>query len=136
MRAGLLLESVVNPLPSEPSMPASAQRYYLSINDLSQAHGPISELAFSGSSPDSLATQLQAALRAPDLWERWRNMQPDPDAVDPSLGASDPTAKVSATQSDLHCDVQVVTTLPHALLKHRLGLLIGSSWTLRDVKAA
>ncbi|HZP65327.1 MAG TPA: hypothetical protein VFB32_03395 [Rudaea sp.] len=116
-------------------MPASAQRYYLSIDDLARARGSIAELSFHGSSPDGFAAQLQAALREPALWERWRAMQPDPDAVDPGLGASDPIASVIAKQTDLHCDAEVVTRLPHAVLKHRLCLLIGSHWRLRDVRA-
>lgn len=117
-------------------MPASAQRYYLSINDLARARGTINELSFNGNSPESFAALLQAALREPTLWQRWRALQADPDAIDPSLGASDPAATAAAAQADLHCDVQVTTMLPHAILKHRLGLLIGSNWTLRDVKAA
>jgi hypothetical protein len=117
-------------------MPASVQRYYLSIDDLARARGPIADLSFKGNSPESLAAQLQAALREPDLWERWRSMQPDPEAIDPGLGTSDPAATVSATQADLHCDMQVTTLLPHVILKQRLGLLIGSHWTLRDVQAA
>jgi hypothetical protein len=120
----------------ETSMPASAQRYYLSIDDLQRARGPNEQLSFKGGSPQGFSAELQAALRDPALWERWRAMQPDPDAVDPGLGATDPSAKVSATQSDLHCDAEVVTTLPHVILKHRIGLLIGSHWKLRDVKAA
>jgi len=32
--------------------------------------------------------------------------------------------------------VTVTTVLPHALLKQRLRLLIGSHWTLRDVRPA
>src|SRR3954468_20094492 len=115
---------------------AKNQRYYLGIDDLSRARGPISELSFQDNSPERFAAQLQAALREPTLWNRWRGMQPDPDAVDPSLGASDPTATVTAHQSDLHCDAEVVTSLPHAILKHRLSLLIGSHWRLRDVKSA
>jgi hypothetical protein len=63
-------------------------------------------------------------------------MQPDPDSVDPQLGACDPAATVLAEQADLHCEAQITTVLPHALLKHRLGLLIGASWSLRDVRAA
>jgi len=63
-------------------------------------------------------------------------MQPDPDAVDPGLGANDPNATVRATQSNLHTDVEVTTSLPHSLLKHRLGLLIGPHWSLHDVRAA
>ena len=115
---------------------AASQRYFLGIDDLSSARGAIDALSFQGTSPDSFASQLQAALREPTLWNRWRAMQADPDAVDPSTGASDPSATVTAHQADLHCDAEVVTSLPHAILKHRLGLLVGSHWKLRDVKAA
>ena len=115
---------------------ATRQRYFLSVDDLSRARGAIDALSFHDNSPESFGTQLQAALREPTLWNRWRAMQPDPDAVDPGMGASDPTATVSARQSDLHCDAEVVTVLPHAILKHRLNLLIGPHWHLRDVKAA
>lgn len=114
----------------------STQRYYLSIENLAKARGQISDLSWQGNSPDSLASTLQAALREPSLWERWRAMQPDPDAIDPSLGASDPKATVSAHQSNLHTDVEVTTSLPHAILKHRLGLLIGAHWSLHDVQTA
>jgi len=117
-------------------MTASAQRYFLGIEDLSRARGTIDVLSFQGNSPESFAAQLQAALREPTLWNRWRAMQPDPDAIDPGLGVSDPAAKVTAHQSDLHCDAEVVTSLPHAILKQRLNLLIGSHWRLRDVKSA
>jgi len=115
---------------------AASQRYFLGIDDLAHARGPIASLSFQGTSPDSFASQLQAALREPTLWDRWRGMQPDPDAVDPGLGVNDPSATVTARQEDLHCDAEVVTSLPHSILKHRLGLLIGSHWRLRDVKAA
>ncbi|MGH8042673.1 MAG: hypothetical protein ACREPN_11575 [Rudaea sp.] len=113
----------------------SAQRYYLSIDDLTRARGEFDELSFHGNSPDSFAVLLQSALREPTLWRRWRAMQPDPDAVDPALGASDPQATVSAAQSDMHTDIVVTTSLPHAVLKHRLTLLVGAHWSLRDVKA-
>jgi len=114
----------------------SKQRYYLSVENLSQARGPIGELSYQGNSPDSLAAALQSALREPSLWERWRAMQPDPDAIDPALGVSDPSASVSAVQSNLHTDVEVTTSLPHAILKQRLGLLIGAHWSLHDVRVA
>lgn len=114
----------------------STQRYYLSVENLAKARGQISELSYQGNSPDSLAAALQAALREPSLWERWRALQPDPDAIDPSLGASDPNATVRATQSNLHTDVEVTTSLPHSILKHRLGLLIGAHWSLHDVQTA
>lgn len=115
---------------------AANQRYYISIEDLSRARGEVNELSFHGTSPDSFAALLQEALREPSLWRRWRAMQPDPDAIDPALGVSDPDATVSASQSDLHVDVEVVTRLPHAILRHRLELLIGHNWKLRDVRSA
>ena len=114
----------------------SKQRYYLSVENLSKARGPVGELSYQGNSPDGLAMALQAALREPTLWQRWRSMQPDPDAVDPGLGASDMDATVRASQSNLHTDVEVTTSLPHSILKHRLGLLIGAHWSLHDVQAA
>jgi len=115
---------------------AGAQRFYLSIDDLAHARGTIGALSFQGDSPESFAAVLQSALRDSTLFERWRALQPDPDAVDPALGATDPAATVSAKQADLHADVQVTTRLPHAILRHRLNLLAGAHWTLRDVKAA
>lgn len=117
-------------------MTATRQNFYISISDLASARGKIDSLSFNGTSADTFAIELQSALREPTLWQRWKAMQPDPDAVDPMLGASDAQAIVSAEQSDLHCDAQVTTVLPHAVLKHRLCLLIGSHWTLRDVQAA
>lgn len=116
-------------------MSASKQTFFIVVSDLAKARGQIPSLSYSGNSAEGLAAQLQAALREPGLWERWRSMQPDPDAVDPLLGASDAQAVVDAHQSDLHCDVKITTVLPHAVLKHRLGLLIGANWTLRDVSA-
>ncbi|MGA9341051.1 MAG: hypothetical protein WBV61_01800 [Rhodanobacteraceae bacterium] len=115
---------------------ANAQRYFITIDDLAKARGEFSDLSFHGSSPKTFAEVFQEALREPALWRRWRQMQPDPDAVDPALGIADPGASVTAHQSDLHCSVEVVTNLPHQILKHRLGLLIGKHWTLRDVRAA
>ena len=115
---------------------AAAQRYFLSIGDLSQARGEYAQLSFDGISPDSFASTLQSALREPALWQRWKALQPDPDAVDPHLGASDASARVTAEQSDLHTEVEVVTSLPHAVVKHRLNLLAGRVWKLHDVQPA
>ena len=113
------------------------QRYYLSIDDVSRARGPVPSLAFDGDSPQAFAAALQAALRSAALFERWRALQDDPDDVPPALAATDATATVTAKPaSDLRADVQVTTSLPHAVLRHRLNLLAGSHWSLRDVKAA
>ena len=115
---------------------AGNQRFYLSIDDLARARGPDPSLAFAGDAPETFAAALEHALRTPDLFERWRALQEDPDAVDPGLGATDPAATVSARQNDLRADVVVTTRLPHAVLRHRLNLLAGTHWTLRDVKSA
>lgn len=114
----------------------NAQRYFINIGDLSKARGEHAQLSFDGVSPDSFASALQAALREPTLWQRWRDLQADPEAVDPSMGANDPQAVVNARQSDLHTEVEIVTVLPHSILKHRLSLLAGRAWQLHDVKAA
>ena len=114
---------------------SSRQRFFISIDDLQKARGDISSIAFHGVSPDAFAEALQTALRDPGLWEQWRALQPDPDEVDPGTGQSDPEANVTAKQSDLITEAQVITNLPHAILSHRLGLLIGPHWKLRDVSA-
>jgi hypothetical protein len=114
---------------------AGVQRFFIGIDDLPRARGANAELSFQGESAQSFAVLLQTALREPNLFERWRNLQPDPDAIDPALGATDAAATVSARQQDLHTEVLVTTRLPHAILRHRLNLLAGAHWTLRDVKA-
>jgi hypothetical protein len=63
-------------------------------------------------------------------------MQDDPDGVDPALGAVDPAAQVSARVSDLRIDVDLVTDLPMSIVRHRLNLLIGPNWQLRDMRSA
>lgn len=115
---------------------ATRQRFIFSIDDLPKARGESHELSFGGGSAESFANLLQQALREPTLWQRWKAMQPDPDAVDPALGQSDPSATVEAHQSDVHVSVTVVTTLPHAIIQHRMTLLVGKHWTLRDVSSA
>lgn len=115
---------------------SAAQRFFLSIDDLSEARGESSDLSFTGTAPESFAVALSAALREPTLFQRWRGMQAEPDDVDPEMGISDPTATVKAELQDQHCRVEVVTTLPHAVLRHRLTLLVGHHWSLHDVTAA
>jgi hypothetical protein len=114
----------------------STQRYYLSIADLAHARGENPAFSFQGVSAESFAQALQAALREPTLWQQWSADQTDPDSIDPALGLTDPSATVSAKQADLHVDIEVVTSLSHTILKHRLALLAGHSWELHDVKPA
>lgn len=110
--------------------------YYLSIADLVHARGDDPRFAWDGAGPNDFAAALQQALRSDDLFQRWRVAQPDPDAVDSSLGATDPAAQVTAKVADLRTDVDLVTDLPMAVVRHRLYLLIGAAWQLRDLRAA
>jgi hypothetical protein len=111
-------------------------RYTLQIHDLPTARGADPELAFDGATPETFAARLESALRTSALFERWRAKQPEPDEVDASLGAVDPQASVTARGDAAlsRTDVEVRTTLPHALLKQRMRWLVGDRWTLSDVR--
>ncbi|MCI4568555.1 hypothetical protein [Lysobacter sp. CFH 32150] len=113
-----------------------ATRYYLTLPDPQRARGSDTAFAFSAHGADEFAAQLQAALQSDALFKRWRAAQEDPDEVDAALGASDPQASVSGSQRDLRIDLIVTTSLPGSVFKHRLRLLAGSGWELRDVTAA
>jgi hypothetical protein len=110
-------------------------RYYLRLPDAKLARGTDPALAFRSESPEGFAEELQSALRTKSLFERWKQAQPDPDDVDDSLGAVDPQAQVTGEQADLHVDLVVTTSLPGSVFKHRLRVLAGSNWQLRDVRA-
>lgn len=115
---------------------AIRSHYYLSVADLAHARGPVPTLSYNGAGPNDLAAAVQDAMRSPDLFDRWRAMQDEPDDVDPSLGAVDPQATASARVSDLHTDMDLITDLPMRIVRHRLNLLIGNSWQLRDMRQA
>lgn len=110
-----------------------AQRYFITIEDLSNSRGDSSELSFDGGSPEHLAQVLEAALRETDFSTRWRAMQESPDEIDPAAIAVDPAATVSGSLGAQRSELIVTTSLPHAIVKHRLDLLIGRHWKLRDV---
>ena len=110
--------------------------YYLSIADLAHASGPDPRFTYDGAGPNDFAAALQQALRDDSLFGRWRLAQPDPDAVDTSLAAVDPAAQVTAKVADLHTEVDLITDLPMSVVRHRLFLLIGGAWKLRDMRAA
>lgn len=112
---------------------AKAQRYFITIEDISSSRGDSSELSFDGDSPEHLAQKLEAALREPDFSARWRAMQEDPDEIDAATIAVDPAATVSGSLEAQRSELIVTTNLPHAIVKHRLDLLIGRHWKLRDV---
>jgi hypothetical protein len=108
--------------------------FLLRIDQPEHARGTEPALAFDGLTIESLAAALLAALRSPNLFERWRALQEEPDEVDPGLGLLDPEAQVSGRDEGSRHYLEVSTTLPHALLSHRLNMLIGANWTLRDVR--
>ncbi|NID17453.1 hypothetical protein [Luteibacter yeojuensis] len=108
--------------------------YYLSVKDLSRARGPDKELSFEGLDPVSLASAIADAMRGDGLFQRWRAKQPEPDEVDPSLGVVDEAAAAEGELSTNRTDVRLTTSLPMRIVKHRLNLLIGSSWQLRDTR--
>jgi hypothetical protein len=114
----------------------SRHHYYLSIADLAHARGDDPRFSYDGVDPRSFAVVLQQSLRSDELFQRWRAVQPEPDAVDPGLGEVDADAQVSAQLADLHTEVDLLTSLPMSVVRHRLYLLIGAAWQLRDLRAA
>ncbi len=63
-------------------------------------------------------------------------VQDDPDDVDSKLSGIDPKATVTGEQKDLHVDLVATTTLNGDALRHRLRLLAGGFWQLKDVTLA
>lgn len=112
---------------------AKTQRYLITIESITDSRGESSELSFEGGSPEHLARALEAALREPDFSTRWRAMQENPDEIDPVTVAVDPAATVTGSLEAQRSELIVTTNLPHAIVKHRLDLLIGRHWKLRDV---
>lgn len=111
--------------------------YYLGIDDLAQARGPIESLRYDGAGPNDFAAALTEAMRSPQLFEHWRALQEEPDEVDPALGVTDASAEARAAVDDMQrVDVDLITSLPMSVVRHRLNLLIGKHWSLRDMRAA
>ena len=108
--------------------------FLLRIEDPESSRGEEPSLSFDGRTNASLATALADALRSPALFQRWLALQEEPDEVDESLGAVDAAAQVTASEEGSRHYLEVQTRLPHALVSQRLNWLIGSHWTLRDVR--
>ncbi|MDO5505375.1 MAG: hypothetical protein Q4F49_03660 [Pseudoxanthomonas suwonensis] len=113
----------------------SATRYFISLPEPAKA-AIGGDFGFRSHSAGGFAGELQDALRSDGLFERWRQSQDEPDEVDPKLGLVDPQAEVTGAHDDLHVDLIVTTTLPGDILRHRMRLLAGNAWQLRDVRAA
>lgn len=112
-----------------------ATRYFLRIPDPALARGDEPALAFRSGSAGGFAEELQAALRTPVLFERWKAMQDEPDEVDPALGATDPAATVTGEPDHLGVLLVATTSLPGAVFNQRMRWLAGSHWQMRDVRA-
>ena len=113
-----------------------ATRYYLSLPDPERARGSDPRTSFTAHGAEEFAAQLQDALRTRSLFDRWAQTQDEPDDVDEALAETDPTATVTGAQHDLRVDLVATTSLPGNLLKHRLRLLAGNGWEMRDVTSA
>lgn len=109
-------------------------RYLIRLPEPDQARAS-GEHALRSQGAAGISAELQDALRGDALFARWRDQQPDPDEVDPALGITDPAAQVSGEDRDLGVDLVVTTSISSTVLKHRLRLLAGSAWELRDVRA-
>lgn len=109
-------------------------RYFITLPEPEKARGT-APWNFQSHSPEGFAEELQNALRNDTLFQRWLATQEDPDAIDPTLAATDPSAQVSGKMDDLHIDLEVLTGLPGDVFKHRMRLLAGSQWQLHDVRA-
>ncbi|HET6602708.1 MAG TPA: hypothetical protein VFG21_00615 [Xanthomonadaceae bacterium] len=111
-------------------------RFHITLPHPDQARGPDPSLSFRSVGAGGFAEELEDALRESGLIARWRALQQDPDEVDPAVLALDPDAVVTGRQQDLKIDLTVTTSLPGSILRHRMGLLAGSHWQLRDVTRA
>ena len=111
-----------------------ATRYFIAIPDPAAARGA-GEFAFTAQGAEAFARELQEGLRNDRLFERWRATQDEPDEVDPKLGATDPGASVEGTQREQRIELVASTSVPGDVVKHRLRLLAGGAWELRDVRA-
>lgn len=111
-----------------------ASRFLIRLNDPAQARGDEPALSFRSVGAEGFAEELEAALRTPVLFDKWKAMQEEPDEVDKALGAVDPGARVTGVQRDLKIELDARTSLSHSVFRHRMRLLAGSHWELADVR--
>ena len=52
------------------------------------------------------------------------------------MQVGDPGLRFRGRVADLHTDLELTTSLPMSVVRHRLELLIGSAWQLRDLRKA
>lgn len=107
--------------------------YHIRIDDLTLARGSDARFAWAGQSAEDLAVAVTAALRQSGFAQDWRDQQAEPDEVAADLLVIDASALVGIEHKAQRVEMTVTTTLPHRVLAHRLNLLIGTHWSLRDV---
>lgn len=117
-------------------MSDARQKYFIQIDNPATARGADEALSYQGLTAASLGEEIQVALREDRLYARWRALQEDPDDVDPRLGEVDVEATVVVENAGSRADLVIETSLSHALIKHRLNMLIGDHWHLHDVRSA
>ncbi len=108
--------------------------YHIRLPDPARARGPEPTLSFHAHGADGLAEELQQALANSTLFERWRQMQDEPDEIEPELAETDPQARVEGEQADLAILLRVHTRIGSRVLRQRMRWLAGSNWELRDVR--
>src|SRR3546814_16575718 len=81
---------------------AMATRYYITLPAGTRARGADPDLTFKAISADGFASELQAALRTDNLFQRWSVRQDLPDKVDERLAATAPHAPVTEQRHDHH----------------------------------
>lgn len=107
--------------------------FTIALPDPPAAHGQDQSFCFHAHGPSAFAEQFQQALRDPAWFARWRAQQTHPDDIDPTLGLFDPSAQVQGYEQDTQIILSTVTSLPGKVIQHRLWLLAGHGWQLRDV---
>ncbi len=112
-----------------------ASKFMIRLPDPALARGDEPSLSFHSVGAEGFAEELEAALRTPVLFERWKAMQEEPDEVDEALGVVDPEARVTGVQRDLKIELEARTAISHNVFRHRMRLLAGSQWELGDVRA-
>ncbi|OOD02520.1 hypothetical protein, partial [Stenotrophomonas maltophilia] len=98
-----------------------------SLPDPSKARGNDPDLSFHSQGILQLFGETGGALRSGTLFERWKAKQPDPDAVEPQWGVTDPDATVTGEQKDLRINLVATTRIDSDVFKQRLRLLAGTT---------
>ncbi len=111
-------------------------KFYISLPEPEHARGALPALSFSAHGADAFAEQLRHALADRAYPQAWLATLDEDDAehVDPALLAVDAEARVSGSQKGLAIELVADSRINGSAFKHRMRLLAGSHWQLRDVR--